>query len=104
MEARAEAITTAVGVDPACGILVDKTIALHSERAQRSYDFCSFGCQRTFEAPEQELKSMRARVAVAPTGVMALAVLRVGTLDMLDELLRRSGPKPAARPAARATA
>jgi Cu+-exporting ATPase len=32
------------------------------------YYFCSSGCQRTFEAPEQELKTMKARVMIALTG------------------------------------
>ncbi len=64
--------------DPICGMLVDKTSALHTERGGRSYYFCSAGCQRTFESPEQELKSMRTRVAIAMTGVLALAIMRAG--------------------------
>ena len=64
--------------DPICGMMVDKATALRSERGGRSYYFCSVGCQRTFEQPEAELKSMRTRVAVALTGVLALAVLRAG--------------------------
>ncbi|WP_309639072.1 YHS domain-containing protein, partial [Methylibium sp.] len=64
--------------DPICGMLVDKTTALHTERGGRSYYFCSAGCQRTFESPEQELKSMRTRVAIAMTGVLALAIMRAG--------------------------
>ena len=59
--------------DPICGMMVDKATALHTER---SYYFCSAGCQRTFESPEQELKSMRTRVAVAMTGVLALPIRR----------------------------
>ncbi len=62
--------------DPICGMPVDKATALKSERAGRVYYFCSVGCQRTFESPEQELKSMRGRVAIALTGVLALAILR----------------------------
>ena len=58
---------------PICGMMVDKATALHTER---SYYFCSAGCQRTFESPEQELKSMRTRVAVAMTGVLALPIRR----------------------------
>ena len=64
--------------DPICGMMVDKATALKTERAGRSYYFCSVGCQRTFESPEAELKSMRTRVAIALTGVLFLAILRAG--------------------------
>ncbi|MCL5061262.1 MAG: AF1514 family protein [Candidatus Thermoplasmatota archaeon] len=64
--------------DPICGMMVDKATALKSERAGRAYYFCSVGCQRTFESPEQELRSMRTRVTIALTGVLALAILRAG--------------------------
>ena len=64
--------------DPICGMMVDKVTALKTERAGRAYYFCSAGCQRTFESPEQELKSMRTRVTIALTGVLALAILRAG--------------------------
>ena len=64
--------------DPICGMVVDKATGLKSERAGRTYYFCSVGCQRTFESPEAELKSMRTRVTVALTGVLALAILRAG--------------------------
>jgi len=64
--------------DPICGMMVDKASALRSERGGRSYYFCSVGCQRTFESPEQELKSMRTRVAIALTGVLMLAIMRAG--------------------------
>ena len=66
----------AMAKDPICGMLVDKATALKTERAGRAYYFCSTGCQRTFESPEQELKSMRRRVTIALTGVLALAILR----------------------------
>lgn len=69
--------------DPICGMLVDKATALRSERGGRSYYFCSAGCQRTFESPEQELKSMRTRVAIALTGVLALAIMRAGAFIAL---------------------
>jgi Cu+-exporting ATPase len=69
--------------DPVCGMVVEKAAALKTERAGRAYYFCSTGCQRTFESPEQELKSMRTRVAVALTGVLALAVLRAGAFLFL---------------------
>lgn len=64
--------------DPVCGMMVDKATSLHTERAGRHYYFCSSGCQRTFESPEQELKSMRLRVTIALTGVLALAIMRAG--------------------------
>ena len=62
--------------DPICGMMVDKATALKTERAGRAYFFCSVGCQRTFESPEQELKSMRTRVMIAMSGVLVLAVMR----------------------------
>ncbi|MBI5612221.1 MAG: heavy metal translocating P-type ATPase [Gammaproteobacteria bacterium] len=64
--------------DPICGMVVEKSKSLKTERAGRAYYFCSTGCQRTFESPEQELKSMKTRVAIALTGVLALAILRAG--------------------------
>jgi Cu+-exporting ATPase len=64
--------------DPVCGMMVDKATTLRAERGGRTYYFCSSGCLRTFESPEQELKSMRTRVAIALTGVLALAILRAG--------------------------
>ena len=64
--------------DPICGMVVEKATALKTERGGRAYYFCSIGCQHTFESPEQELKSMRTRVMIAMTGVLALAILRAG--------------------------
>ena len=64
--------------DLICGMVVDKATALRSERNGRTYYFCSAGCQRTFDAPEQEMKSMRVRVTIALTGVLALAIMRAG--------------------------
>ncbi|MBI3772764.1 MAG: heavy metal translocating P-type ATPase [Gammaproteobacteria bacterium] len=69
--------------DPICGMMVEKAAALKTERGGRSYYFCSPACQRTFESPEQELKSMRTRVTIALTGVLALAILRAGTFLFL---------------------
>ena len=69
--------------DPICGMMIDKTTALRSERAGRAYYFCSAGCQKTFESPEQALKSMKTRVAIALTGVLALAILRAGAFIAL---------------------
>jgi Cu+-exporting ATPase len=62
--------------DPICGMVVEKATALRTERAGRAYYFCSSGCQRTFESPEAELKSMKTRVMIALGGVLALAILR----------------------------
>lgn len=62
--------------DPICGMVIDKATALKSERGGRSYYFCSTNCLHTFESPEAELKSMRRRVTIALTGVLALAILR----------------------------
>jgi len=67
-----------VAKDPICGMVVDTSTALRSERAGRTYYFCSTSCQRTFESPETELKAMRTRVTIALTGVLALAILRAG--------------------------
>ena len=69
--------------DPICGMVVDKATALRTDRSGRSYFFCSVGCQRTFESPEQELKSMRMRVAIALSGVLALAIMRAGAFIAL---------------------
>ena len=67
-----------VAKDPICGMVVPKATSLKSERGGRTYYFCSAGCQKTFESPERELKSMKRRVAIALTGVLALAILRAG--------------------------
>lgn len=64
--------------DPICGMMVDKATALTSERGGRTFYFCSPACKQIFEDPERELKTMRTRVALALTGVLALAVLRAG--------------------------
>ncbi len=69
--------------DPICGMVVEKSKALKTERAGRAYYFCSAGCQRTFESPEQELKSMKTRVMIALGGVLALAILRAAAFIAL---------------------
>ena len=69
--------------DPICGMMVNKATALRTERGGRTYYFCSAGCQRTFESPEQELKTMKTRVMIALTGVLALAILRAGAFIAL---------------------
>ena len=63
--------------DPICGMAVDKATALHSRVAGRDYYFCSDGCRRTFEAPEEELRHLKRRVTIALTGVVVLAIMRV---------------------------
>jgi len=62
--------------DPICGMVIPKARSIKRETAGREYYFCSTDCVRTFEAPEAELKSMKRRVTIALTGVLALAVLR----------------------------
>lgn len=64
--------------DPICGMMVAKATALTSERGGRRYYFCSPACRQIFEDPERELNSMRTRVALALTGVLALAIMRAG--------------------------
>lgn len=77
----------ATAKDPICGMMVKKAGAvaarLTSERGARIYYFCSSGCKSTFEDPERELKSMRTRVTIALTGVLALAMLRAGAFIAL---------------------
>jgi Cu+-exporting ATPase len=69
--------------DLICGMMVDKATALRTERGGRIYYFCSPACQRTFESPEAELKSMRRRVMIALTGVLFLAILRAAAFIAL---------------------
>ncbi|MEK7217349.1 MAG: YHS domain-containing protein, partial [Chloroflexota bacterium] len=69
--------------DPICGMVVEKSSALKTERNGRAYYFCSVNCQRAFEAPETELKSMQRRVSIALAGVLALAILRTAAFIAL---------------------
>ncbi|TAK07364.1 MAG: heavy metal translocating P-type ATPase, partial [Candidatus Manganitrophaceae bacterium] len=69
--------------DLICGMMVDKATALKLQRGGRTYYFCSPACQRTFESPEAELKSMRRRVTIALTGVLFLAILRAAAFIAL---------------------
>ncbi len=62
--------------DPICGMVVEKGKSLKAEIGGRAYYFCSEGCLRTFEAPEEELKSMKKRVSIALAGVVILAMFR----------------------------
>ena len=63
--------------DPVCGMLVDTATALRSDIGGRAFYFCSSGCQRTYEAPDEELQRMKRRVTIALTGVVVLAIMRV---------------------------
>ena len=63
--------------DPVCGMTVDAEKALKRKIGDRTYYFCSESCARTYEEPEQELKAMKRRVAMALAGVVAVAGLRV---------------------------
>ncbi len=80
--AAAPAVGLDMAKDPVCGMMVRRAGAvaagLVSDRSGRTYYFCSPVCKRTFEDPERELKSMRTRVTIALTGVLALAILRAG--------------------------
>ena len=69
--------------DPICGMVVDKNTALKTIQGNRSFYFCSSGCQRTFEAPEAELKSLKKRVTIAMSGILALALLRASAFLFL---------------------
>ncbi|NWF53155.1 MAG: heavy metal translocating P-type ATPase [Nitrospirae bacterium] len=62
--------------DPICGMVIPKDRSIKREAGGRTYYFCSENCVRTFEAPEAELKSMKRRVTIALTGVLALAIFR----------------------------
>lgn len=56
---------------------VDKEKAIKRRIGDRTYYFCSETCARTYEQPEQELKAMKRRVALALAGVVSVAALRV---------------------------
>ncbi len=62
--------------DPICGMVIPKERSIKREVGGRAYYFCSENCVRTFEAPEAELRSMKRRVTIALTGVLALAIFR----------------------------
>lgn len=79
MEAMISATAKAIGEmakDPICGMVIPKERSIKREVGGRAYYFCSESCVRTFEAPEAELKAMKRRVAIALTGVLALAIFR----------------------------
>lgn len=62
--------------DPICGMVIPKDRSIKREVGGRTYYFCSENCVKTFEAPEAELKTMKRRVTIALTGVLALAIFR----------------------------
>ncbi len=62
--------------DPVCGMVVEKGKSLKKELGGRMFYFCSDGCLKTFESPEEELKKMKRRVSIALAGVLVLAILR----------------------------
>jgi Cu+-exporting ATPase len=57
-------------------MIVAKATALSTTQTGRTFYFCSPGCQRTFEAPEAELRTLKRRVTIAMTGVLLLALMR----------------------------
>jgi len=63
--------------DPVCGMTVDPDKAIKRKIGDRTYYFCAESCAKIFEQPEQELKAMKRRVALALVGVVAVAGLRV---------------------------
>jgi len=69
--------------DPICGMVIPKERSIKRVVGGREYYFCSESCVKTFEAPEQELKSMKRRVTIALTGIVALAMLRAAAFLVL---------------------
>ena len=63
--------------DPVCGMRVSKANSIKKQFDGRIHYFCSEECVRKFESPEEELKSMKRRVAIALSGVLFIAALRV---------------------------
>ena len=62
--------------DPVCGMNVDKEKTIKRRIGDRTYYFCSETCARTYEQPEQELKPMKHRVALALAGIISVTALR----------------------------
>jgi len=58
-------------------MVVDADKSIKRKIGDRTYHFCSESCARTYEQPEQELKAMKRRVAMALLGVVSVAALRV---------------------------
>lgn len=63
--------------DPVCGMRVSKANSIKKQFDGRIHYFCSEECVRKFESPEEELKGMKRRVAIALSGVFLIALLRV---------------------------
>lgn len=63
--------------DPVCGMRVRKENSIKKQFDGRIHYFCSEECVQKFESPETELKSMKRRVAIALSGVLIIATLRV---------------------------
>jgi len=63
--------------DPVCGMMVEADKAVKRRIGDRIYYFCGETCARTYERPEQELKAVKRRVALALAGVVSVAALRV---------------------------
>jgi len=63
--------------DPVCGMVVDADQSIKRKIGDRTYHFCSETCARTYEQPEEELKAMKRRVAIALAGIVSVAALRV---------------------------
>ncbi len=63
--------------DPVCGMRVSRANSIKKQFDGRIHYFCSEECVRKFESPEEELKGMKRRVAIALSGVLILALLRV---------------------------
>ncbi|MBI4848284.1 MAG: heavy metal translocating P-type ATPase [Nitrospirae bacterium] len=75
-EVKSEEKKEEMAKDPICGMVIPKERSIKRESGGRTYYFCSESCVKTFEAPEAELKSMKRRVTIALTGVIALAIFR----------------------------
>ncbi|MBI5410148.1 MAG: cadmium-translocating P-type ATPase [Nitrospirae bacterium] len=76
LEVRSEEKKEEMAKDPVCGMVIPKDRSIKREVGGRTYYFCAESCVKTFEAPEAELKDMKKRVAIALTGVVALAIFR----------------------------
>lgn len=72
-----------MATDPVCGMRISKSGAIKKESDGKTYYFCSEECLQKFESPEQELKNMKKRVAVALSGVVILAIIRVVAMFVL---------------------
>jgi len=58
-------------------MVVEADKSIKRKIGDRTYYFCSETCAKTYEQPEQELRAMRRRVAIALLGVVSVALLRV---------------------------